>query len=317
MDLLLILTYVAICVVIFKVFRIPLNKWTVPTAVLGGVVLIGALLMVMNYNHPFSESVRQYFVTTPIISEVKGRIVEVPVQPNRPVNKGDVLFKIDPEPFQDQIRGLDGELAAARKDLSRATELYGKQVASERSLDQTKAKVAELQAKLDDARFQLERTVVTAPSDGFVTQLMLRPGMMALPLAIGPVMVFVHEEDRLYYGWFRQNSLLRLKEGSEAEVTLDGVPGVIFKGHVTQVLPVIAEGQLKPGSDFFRFDQEKNPGRIPVAIKITDPAIDQYRLPAGVFGQAAIYSEHFHHIGILRRVLLRMAAWMNYVFPLH
>ena len=46
MDLLLILTYTGLCVVVFKVFRIPLNKWTVPTAILGGVVIIGALLMV-------------------------------------------------------------------------------------------------------------------------------------------------------------------------------------------------------------------------------------------------------------------------------
>ncbi len=52
MDLLLILTYTAICVAIFKIFRIPLNKWSVPTAVLGGVVLIGTLILLMNYNHP-------------------------------------------------------------------------------------------------------------------------------------------------------------------------------------------------------------------------------------------------------------------------
>ena len=45
MDFLLIATYTAICVAIFKIFRIPLNKWTVPTAVLGGVVLIGTLMM--------------------------------------------------------------------------------------------------------------------------------------------------------------------------------------------------------------------------------------------------------------------------------
>ena len=77
MDLLLIATYVAICVVIFKIFKIPLNKWTVPTAVLGGILIIGALLMLMNYNHPYSETVRQYYVTTPIISEVRGRVVEV------------------------------------------------------------------------------------------------------------------------------------------------------------------------------------------------------------------------------------------------
>ena len=54
MDLLLILTYASICVAIFKIFKIPLNKWTVPTAVLGGVVLIGTLIFLMNYNHPYS-----------------------------------------------------------------------------------------------------------------------------------------------------------------------------------------------------------------------------------------------------------------------
>ena len=52
MDLLLILTYTALCIAVFKIFNIPLNKWTVPTAGLGGVVLIGTLILLMNYNHP-------------------------------------------------------------------------------------------------------------------------------------------------------------------------------------------------------------------------------------------------------------------------
>jgi len=141
--------------------------------------------------------------------------------------------------------------------------------------------------------------------------------MMAQPLAMSPVMTFVHQEERIFYGWFRQNSLLRLEKGTEAEVTLDGIPGVIFKGEVREVLPVIPEGQLKPSADLIRFERQQFPGRIPVAIKITDPALSDYQIPLGVFGQAAIYSHHFHHVGVLRRVLLRMAAWMNYVFPLH
>ena len=44
MELLLILTYTAICVAIFRIFRIPVNKWTLPTAVLGGIFLIGFIL---------------------------------------------------------------------------------------------------------------------------------------------------------------------------------------------------------------------------------------------------------------------------------
>lgn len=35
METLMVLTYAAFCVALFKIFRIPLNKWTVPTAVLG------------------------------------------------------------------------------------------------------------------------------------------------------------------------------------------------------------------------------------------------------------------------------------------
>ena len=50
MDLLLILTYTALCIVIFKVFKIPLTKWTVPTAALGGVILIGTLVLAFGSN---------------------------------------------------------------------------------------------------------------------------------------------------------------------------------------------------------------------------------------------------------------------------
>lgn len=60
METLMLLTYAALCIVVFKVFRIPLNKWTVPTAVLGGIALIGAVIFGMNYNFliPTSVTVR-------------------------------------------------------------------------------------------------------------------------------------------------------------------------------------------------------------------------------------------------------------------
>lgn len=315
MDILLVLTYAALCVVIFKVFRIPLNKWTVPTAVLGGIVLIGTLLLLMNYNHPYSEVVRQYYTTTPIISEVRGRVVEVPIKANTPLQEGDVLFRIDPEPFEDDISGIKGELEAAQKDLDRTTELFAKEVASERSVDQTDAKVDELRSELSEAQFKLEQTVVRAPGEGFVAQLNLRPGAMALPLR--PLMTFVHQQERTFVGWFRQNSLLRLQQGDAAEVILDSLPGVILEGEVDFVIPVIGEGQMQPIADFLRFQQQTVPGRVAVVIKVTDPRLDELRLPGGLFGQAAIYTHHFHHIAVIRKVLLRMAAWMNYVFPLH
>lgn len=120
-----------------------------------------------------------------------------------------------------EIEDLEAEILAARKDLERTSELYAKEVASERSVDQTRSKVDDLQAKLDDARYNLEQMEVRAPSDGFVTQLTLRPGAMALPIGLNPVMTFIHKQQRTFIGWFRQNSLLRLEEGSEAEIVLN------------------------------------------------------------------------------------------------
>ena len=316
MDLLLILTYTALCIAVFK---IPLTKWTVPTAVLGGVVLIGTLLLLMNYNHPFSESFRKYYATTPIIPEVRGRVVEVPIEPNEPIAAGDVLFEIDPEPFEEQIASIEARLKAAEKDLARAEELYSKQVASERSLDQARAEVDDLRVKLDDARFDLEQTVVRAPSNGYVTQLLLKPGMMALPFTPNPVMSFVHDDAHQFIGWFRQEYMQRLEPGSHAEVIFDAIPGKIFEGEVALIYPVIGEGQMQPGANFLTYGESKQPGRIAVSIVVTDPAFKPFEenLPGGAYGQAAVYSDHWHHVAVMRKILLRMASWMNFVFPLH
>src|SRR5262249_7385835 len=120
-------------------------------------------------------------------------------------------------------------------------------------------------------------------------------------------------------GWFRQNSLLRLKENDEAEVTFDGIPSVIFSGKVKFVFPDMVEGQVVPSGTLIGANASQKPGRVPVVIEITDPKFNAYinLLPGGAYGQTAIYTDHFHHVAIIRKILLRMSAWMSYIFPLH
>lgn len=116
METLLLLCYAALCIVIFKIFRIPLNKWTVPTAVLGGIVIIGALILGMNYNFPYTETGKQVFRTVPIVSQTRGRVTSVPVQANQMLKQGDVLFTIDPTPFQAKVDDLKAQVKAASQD---------------------------------------------------------------------------------------------------------------------------------------------------------------------------------------------------------
>ncbi len=319
MDLLLILTYTAICIVIFKVFKIPLNKWSVPTAVLGGIILIGSLILAMNYNHPYSEKSRQYFVTTPIVPNVTGQVIEVPVVGNETLKKGDVLFRLDPKPFAFKVNSLKARVSAAKIEYGRAEKLFQAKAGSKRDLDLALSNLDDQTAQLAKATYDMRQTVVRAPAKGYVTQVILRPGMRAASLPLRPVMVFVSGENHYLVGWFRQNSLLRLEAGSEAEVAFDGIPGMVFSGEVKQVHRAMAEGQVQATGNLINPDMAPRPGRIPVLIVITDPRFDAYSalIPGGSYAQTAIYSEHLHHVAIMRKILLRMSAWMNYLFPFH
>ncbi|WP_096086179.1 HlyD family secretion protein [Agaribacterium haliotis] len=319
MDLLLILTYVALCTVVFKVAKIPLNKWTVPSAALGGIFLIGALIVLMNYNHPYSEKSREYFVSTPIIPAVRGRVVEVAVEANQVVEAGSLLFRIDPAPFEDKIESLEARLVAARADQQRAEELMRRKVGIQRDLDQATALVEQLEADLEVAVYDLQQCEVRAPSRGWVTQQFLHEGMMLVPMPLRPAMVFVHDENYVLVAWFRQNSTMRLEPGFEAEVAFDALPGEVFSGKIRSVLPVLAQGELQANGRLLSSENDHYPGRIPVIIDITDAAFLNYKasIPGGAFAQAAVYSDHFEHVAIMRKVLLRMNSWMNYLFPFH
>ncbi|MDR9828248.1 HlyD family secretion protein [Vibrio sp. FNV 38] len=376
MDLLLVMTYAALCIAIFKIFKIPLNKWTVPTAVLGGVVLVGTLILLMNFNHPFTQLGNQVFSTTPVVSGVRGRVIDVPVEPNQPLRKGDVLFRIDPEPFQAEVAkiqakikeanqgalGLESNLVEAKAAVEQATAErdkalrefqryqrgFDKGAFTEQQLDtrrqaykgsqaalevananQVQARlaleseiggentqVASLIAELRQAEFNLEQTVAEAPTDGYATQLALRPGVMAVPLPLAPVMTFVHTEERLYTAAFRQNSLQRLKPGFEAEFLFRALPGRVFKGEVVQVLPAIGESQIQARGQLLGTDALRTSGRVMVTLKITDN-LEEYQLPLGTAFEVAVYSDKFSHVSIMRKVLIRMKSWQNYLYLDH
>ncbi|MGB5805464.1 MAG: HlyD family secretion protein [Vibrio anguillarum] len=376
MDLLLIMTYAALCIAIFKVFKIPLNKWTVPTAVLGGVILIGTLILLMNYNHPFTQLGSQVFSTTPVVSGVRGRVIEVPVQANQPLKQGDVLFRIDSVPFEAELAKIEAQIkeasqgalglesnvseAAAAKvqaiadrdkaqrEYARYQRGYDKGAFTEQDLDTRRqaykaaeaavevaqarlnqanislnseingenTTVARLLADFRQAQFNLEQTIVRAPTDGYVTQLALRPGAMSVPLPLAPMMTFVHTEDKIYTAAFRQNSLQRLKPGFEAEFLFRALPGKVFKGEVVEILPVIGESQIQARGTLLGTEALRTNGRVLVTLKVTDDLSD-YHLPLGTAFEAAIYSDSFSHVSIMRKVLIRMKSWQNYLYIDH
>ncbi len=376
MELLLLSVYTAICIVIFKAFKLPLNKWTVPTAALGGIILVGAMVLVMNYNHPYSNMAREYFATTPIVPAVGGIVSSVEVEPNELVEKGTVLYRIDPKPYEQivrqkqallagvtqGVRQLEAAMAAARArvvetsadrdrslgvfqryeqgfargafselDLENRRQLYlsneatleranadleNATLAFEAQIDGENPEVARLRAELDKARYDLERTVVRAPTAGYATQLLLRPGMMAMPMPLRPVLVFVHDEQATMVAAFRQNSALRIKAGFEAEIVYPSIPGRVFKGRVERVYPNIGESAVQASGNLLGTQSIQSTGRIPVIIEVLDD-MSEFALPTGSRAQIAVYSDHWTHLAVMRRILLRMSSWQNYLYVDH
>lgn len=104
MDLLILLTYAGFAIAVFKIFKFPVNGYTVVTAALGGIALLATLLLLMNYNHPFTQSARFFYRTTPIVPQVSGIVIEVEVSDLQRVKAGDPLFQIDPTPYENTVK---------------------------------------------------------------------------------------------------------------------------------------------------------------------------------------------------------------------
>lgn len=152
-------------------------------------------------------------------------------------------------------------------------------------------------------------------------------GVSQQHLTTGPVTPDVNErimdtsrssDEPKLVAWFHRNSLLHLNQGRAAEVTFDSIPGKVFTGEVQMLLPTQTETQARTRD--YRIDPVTATGetRIPVVISISDPRYESYatRIPGSSRAQAAIYGEEFQQLALVRKTLLRMSAWMNYLSPL-
>jgi multidrug resistance efflux pump len=311
----LIIVYSMLMWIVFKVFRVPVNKWTGTTAVLGGVISIGFLMLMMGMYHPFTKEARIYSLTTPVLPTVKGRVIEVNVKTGDRVKQGDLLFRIDPEPFQNTVDQLVAEVTLAISNLEDATELFEKKFVSAKDIERAQAEVDSLTAQLANARFSLSETDVRAESDGYVAQIRLRPGALAVPMPFSPLMTFVHDQDRFLLAGFQQNPLQNIQPDFEAEVIFTALPGKVFSASVIGMSEIMAQGQLLPDGKLISLDRVTSAGRVMVRININDD-LSGYQLPTGAKAYVAVYSTTWKPVAIIRKVILRVMSWENYLFAI-
>ena len=107
--------------VFFKFKWLPWNIVTQVITITIPIIALTILILVLNIVAPSSADIRVMNYVVPINPRVSGKVIEVPVEPNMPVKKGDVLFKIDPVPFQIQVRAAEANIQSLQAQLITAS----------------------------------------------------------------------------------------------------------------------------------------------------------------------------------------------------
>jgi multidrug resistance efflux pump len=121
MELILLIIYSVVVWLIF--FKFKLLPWNITSQVIVVTIPIFALtvlILFMNIVCPSSSDVRAQNYVIPIVPRVTGQVTQVPIEPNRPIKKGDVLFKMDPVPFEAAVKAAEATLRGANDQLNNA-----------------------------------------------------------------------------------------------------------------------------------------------------------------------------------------------------
>jgi multidrug resistance efflux pump len=378
MEALLLGIYSFFVWLIFIKFK--LLPWNTKSQVIVAIIpIVGltVLILTLNVVAPSSADVRVIKYVVQVIPQVKGRVIDVPAEGNRPMKKGDVLFRIDPTPYELDVKALEAELAQseggaqelreqlnvakgntaalrsqidltelrvnqyeelsatgagnrfdlekARADLANLQGQVASAIANEARaqaqlsamVDGDLASVATIKANLAKARWDLSQTVMYAPANGSAINVQLRAGSFVNPIPLAPAMSFVEDEFQVI-ALFGQNELWKVAPGNEAEIALSTYPGDIIKATVDSIVWAQGQGQLAQSGMLPQTGPAPlPPGRFAVKLKIAPKDADRF-LAAGALGQGAIYTDSGAMIHIIRKVILRVGSYTNYlILKLH
>ena len=238
--------------------------------------------------------------------------------------------RFDLEQAQTNVNELTAQLAAGRAaeqqvreklsgrvkgELSTVAQVRAQIATAQGQLRVSEAQVETTRAQLENARWDLTQTTVLAPGNGTMVNVMLRPGFFVAGMPFNEVMTFVDDEYQIF-ALFGQNELHQVEPGDEAEITLDTYPGRIVKAHVDSVVWAQGQGQLEASGDLPRTTFTAPPGRFPAKLVVGEHDRALF-LAAGARGSAAIYTEHLKLVHILRKVLLRVSSYLDYIIIKH
>ena len=279
---------------------------------LGAIILAGLVLANMFQEYLFHPWTRDGHVRAQIIKitpRVGGPIVDLTVLDNQYVNKGDLLFKIDPRTYALSIEQAEAKLKQAqatnmvKEDQARRARILHKKdkgaiseqalVRKDNDLLVALANVEVAEANLHAAYLDMEFTEVRAPVDGYVTNLLLRYGSQTV--ANQPALALVDTDSFWVHGFFKETQIRNIRPGNKAVIKLMAYPDTPLDGVVENMGWAIAQQDGAPDADLLptinpSFDWIRLAQRIPVRIRLTHIP-EEVELRAGTTASVFIITE--------------------------
>jgi multidrug resistance efflux pump len=368
--LIILCLYLVALWVVFSKFKLVRWGWASGTvSIAGGLFILATFLALFNYLTP-SGRVTVTGRVVEVTPNVTGQIVAIPVKPNVPVKANDVLFQIDPAPFQYKVSQLQASLAAAKQqteilksNYEQATatvagltaqfaynkkrladiqtlaadeansefQAQDKQVqyetvsaqliaakaaqqsaklAMDSEIGGVNTSVAQLQAQLDNANWELSQTAVRAPADGYVTVVTLTVGDRALQAR--SAMSFIVENEIALVGMFSQNGFQTIKDGAAVDIVFDNAPGRIYQARITAIPRGIGQGQVAVSGTLARTTALGGATVFPAEISIPD-GMNRDSLRLGMSGSATAFATNAGVIGLLASILVWVSSYTAYL----
>jgi multidrug resistance efflux pump len=304
--------YLVILFILVKLKVVPFNLfWKISPGMVLLVLLIG-LFIPMGWGAPQGPAL-VLRNSVPIVPNVAGEVTDVPVEPNKPLKAGDVLFKIDPVPYQSEVDTISAQLKFEELRLSQMQQLQSSNTGRAFDVEQRQAEVDKFKGQLLGAKYNLDQTVVHAPRDGYVTNVGLMKGARVANLPLSPAMAFIDTSITIVGVEIQQIDARYVEPGQDVEVTFKFFPGQVFSGKVVAVLQALSTGQMLAAGTAAT-PKQITAAPFVVRVKLDDDKLAA-SLPAGAAGDAAIYTSRIRPAHIIRKVILRQIAILNYVNP--
>ncbi len=246
-------------------------------------VILGRMLWVRYMDSPWTRDGRVRADVVNIAPDVAGLVTDVAVRDNQFVHRGDLLFRIDTEHYRHVLAQAQAQvdqrklmLEMKRGQASRRAALDDQVISRENREDTSllassaNAEYAIALAQLDQAKLNVERTTVRSPVDGWVSNLLVRPGDFA---QVGAAKLAVIDQHSFWvYGYFEEQKLALMHVGDPAEIRLLG-NDQLLQGHVESIARGITDrdnptdvrllANVNPSFNWVRLAQ-----RVPVRISL-------------------------------------------------